>query len=241
MADEDYNDMLTQLSSDMEAPGSPQPEAPQHPPLSSAAVPPSPSGHREAKEEGHTCPLCAFQRNPPGELQGLFYSHFRNTHADACDDAGGSEAHGVPRRMFPQTPAKATATASKKTKQKDATEPGREGGAAELAQERGRQLLPRPKATGAGGGGGGRAQDFVTPQNCDSLTADAERAVGQVLPTQSQEQQRREVMLDLNSILTTMQPELEAHLYGSAGSGFGSRTSDLDVSIMKVRRTPQGP
>ena len=199
MADEDYTDMLTQLSSVMESSGSPQPEAPHHP-LSSAAVPPSPPGHREAREEGHTCPLCAFPRNPPGELQGLFYSHFRNTHADACDDAGGSEAHSVPRRMFP--PQSQTAKVS-------------------------------------GGGGGGRAQDFVTPQTCDSLTADAERAVGQVLPTQSQEQQRREVMLDLNSILSTMKPELEAHLDGSAGSGFGSRTSDLDVSIMKVRRTPR--
>ena len=43
----------------------------------------------ESKEERHKCPLCAFKRNPPGELQGLFYNHFRNTHADACDDAGG--------------------------------------------------------------------------------------------------------------------------------------------------------
>ena len=54
-----------------------------------------------ADSEGHTCPLCAFPRNPPGQLQGLFYNHYRKEHADACDDAGGSEAHGVPRRMFP--------------------------------------------------------------------------------------------------------------------------------------------
>jgi DNA polymerase sigma len=146
-----------------------------------------------------------------------------------------------PQSQTAKATAKATATASKKTKQKEAKQPRREGGVPPLAQERGRQRLPRPIAapSGAGGGGGGRAQDFVTPQTCDSLTADAERAVGQVLPTQSQEQQRREVMLDLNSILSTMKPELEAHLYGSAGSGFGSRTSDLDVSIMKVRRTPR--
>ena len=56
----------------------------------------------ESKEEGHRCPLCAFKRNPPGGLQGLFYNHFRNTHADACDDAGGCEAHDVPRRMCRQ-------------------------------------------------------------------------------------------------------------------------------------------
>ena len=56
---------------------------------------------KKSDSEGHSCPLCDFPRNPPGGLQGLFYNHYRREHADACDDAGGSQVHGVPRRMVP--------------------------------------------------------------------------------------------------------------------------------------------
>ena len=70
----------------------------------------APPANGKGKGDLTTCPFCAFKRNPPGGLQGLFYSHFRKTHADACDDAGGCEEHGVPRRMSKYLTPAATAT-----------------------------------------------------------------------------------------------------------------------------------